>query len=93
MQEKVCLPQEALRERTVLALPCNKLVDHPLRLQYYNQAHLTALTASIKANRLLEPILAQPLEDGKYQILNGHYRIRAVRRLRHKAILSPPLPL
>ena len=61
-------------------------------LAYYNQTHLGALTASIKANGLLEPILVQPLEDGNYQILNGHYRVRAVRRLRHKTILSHIYP-
>jgi len=34
----------------------------------------------------------QPLEDGNYQILNGHYRVRAVRRLRHKTILGRVYP-
>ena len=92
MNEKVCAAQDSPHEGTVLALPCRKLVEHPLRLAYYNQTHLEALTASIKSNGLLEPILAQPLEDGNYQILNGHYRVRAVRRLRHKTILGHIYP-
>lgn len=71
----------------VLALPCRKLVDNPLRMGYYSQTHLAGLTASIKENGLLEPILVQPQEDGHYCILSGHYRIRAVRRLKQPEIL------
>ncbi|MHB1404452.1 MAG: ParB/RepB/Spo0J family partition protein [Desulfitobacteriaceae bacterium] len=92
MKEKVSTAQDPLHEGTVLALPCDKLVDHPLRLEYYHQSHLAALTASIQANGLLEPIWVQPLEDGHYQILNGHYRVRAVRRLRQKTILGQSSP-
>lgn len=92
MKEKDSSTQDPLHEGTILALPCNKLVDHPLRLPYYNQTHLGSLTHSIKASRLLEPILVQPLEDGNYQILNGHYRVRAVRRLCHKTILGHIYP-
>lgn len=72
---------------TVLALPCRRLVDYPLRIKFYSQAHLAGLTASIKENGLLEPILVHPLENGQYCILSGHYRVRAVRRLRQKEIL------
>ena len=92
MKEKGSTPQEMPIEGTVLALPCPKLVDHPLRLAYYNQTHLDSLTHSIKVSGLLEPILVQPLADGHYQILNGHYRVRAVRRLRHKTILGHIYP-
>lgn len=87
-KEKLCLTQDPLEEGKVLTLPCDRLVDHPLRLEYYQQSHLAALTASIQTNGLLEPIWVQPLEDGHYQILNGHYRVRAVRRLRQKTILG-----
>ena len=41
-----------------------KVVEHPLRLAYYNQTHLESLISSIKMSGLLEPILVQPLEDG-----------------------------
>lgn len=71
----------------VLALHCHKLVDNPLRMAYYSQTHLAGLTASIKENGLLEPILVHPKEDGQYCIISGHYRIRAVRRLKHQKIL------
>ena len=52
-------------------LPCHCLTDHPLRLNYYDQAHLAELVASIKATGLLEPLLVRPV-DGGYQVLSGH---------------------
>lgn len=62
-------------------LPCQCLADHPLRLNFYDQAHLAELVASIKATGLLEPLLVRPV-DGGYQVLSGHYRLRAVRQLK-----------
>lgn len=92
MENKLCPVQDSAQEGRVLALPCHKLVEHPLRLAFYSQTHLAGLTASIKENGLLEPILVQPLEDGRYQILNGHYRVRAVRRLKQREILCRVYP-
>ncbi len=92
MDNKLYPAKESPQEGRVLALPCHRLVEHPLRLAFYSQTHLIGLTASIKENGLLEPILVQPLEDGNYQILNGHYRVRAVRRLKQKEILSRVYP-
>ncbi|MCL6449509.1 MAG: ParB/RepB/Spo0J family partition protein [Armatimonadetes bacterium] len=62
-------------------LPCHCLTDHPLRLNFYDQAHLAELVASIKATGLLEPLLVRPVDRG-YQVLSGHYRLRAVRQLK-----------
>jgi ParB/RepB/Spo0J family partition protein len=80
--------KDSLQAGQVLALPCRSLLDNPLRMTYYNQTHLAGLTTSIKENGLLEPILVNPLENGQYCILSGHYRIRAVRRLKQPEILS-----
>ena len=71
----------------ILTLPCHLLEDHPLRLSFYSQAHLAGLTASIEESGLFEPVLVCPLDGGKYRILSGHYRVRAVRRLRQPEIL------
>ena len=92
MENKLCPAQDSPPEGRIMALPCHKLVEHPLRMAFYSQTHLAGLTASIKENGLLEPILAQPLEDGRYQILNGHYRVQAVRRLKQKDILGLVYP-
>jgi len=71
---------------TTIYLPCRKFVDHPLRINFYSQLHLEELEHSIKGQGLLQPIVAWPIEDDNYQILSGHYRIRAMRRLRKEEI-------
>jgi len=76
-----------LKDGGMLTLPCEKLADHPLRLEFYSQMHLEELASSIRETGLLEPILVWEQQEGKYIILSGHYRIRAVRRLRKKNIL------
>lgn len=75
-----------LKDGRFLALPCDKLSDNPLRLAYYNQTHLLGLTSSIGKTGLLEPILVWEDGQGQYVILSGHYRVRAVRRLRKDMI-------
>jgi ParB family chromosome partitioning protein len=73
---------ESLSEVPVLALPCHLLADHPLRQGFYNQAHLAELTVSIKEAGLVEPLVVRPRPANRYQVLSGHCRLRAVRRLR-----------
>lgn len=70
----------------ILYLPCVKLMDHPLHMGFYLESHLEGLAASIREAGLLEPVVVCRVEDG-YRILSGHYRVRAVRRLRFKEIL------
>lgn len=66
-------------------LPCHLLIDHPLRNGFYDQAHLSRLMVSIEETGLLEWLLVRPV-DGHYQVLSGHYRLRAVRRLRWEQV-------
>jgi ParB/RepB/Spo0J family partition protein len=70
----------------ILYLPCRKLLDHPLHFDFYLQSHLEGLVNSIKEAGLIEPIVVTP-EGEDYTILSGHYRIRAVRRLKWKKVL------
>jgi len=70
----------------ILYLPCNKLLDHPLHFDFYLQSHLEGLVNSIKETGLLEPIVVSAKGEA-YRILSGHYRIRAVRRLKWKKVL------
>jgi len=93
MKEKVSTAQDPLHEGTVLALPCDKLGDHPLRLEYYHQSHLAALTASIQANGLLEPIWVQPLEDGNYQIRQRSLPGAGRAQVKAQNDLGPSFPL
>ena len=78
--------RKLFKDGRLLALPCDKLSDNPLRLSYYNQTHLLGLTSSIGEMGLLEPVLVWEREQGQYVILSGHYRIRAVRRLKRDRI-------
>jgi ParB/RepB/Spo0J family partition protein len=71
----------------ILCLPCSKLVDHPLHFEFYAQSHLEELVRSIGEAGLLEPVVVCQMKDDTYRILNGHYRIRAIRRLRWKSVL------
>ncbi len=58
---------------TYRLLPCERLSDHPLRLDFYSQAHLKELEASILCNGLLEPLLVYETSNDKFIILSGHY--------------------
>ena len=71
----------------ILSLPCSKLEDHPLHFAFFAPSHLEELLSSIQKSGLLEPIVVCPLEGGSYRILSGHYRIRAVRRLKWKKVM------
>jgi ParB/RepB/Spo0J family partition protein len=70
----------------ILYLPCHKLLDHPLHFDFYLQSHLEGLVSSIRETGLLEPIVVS-VKGEEYRILSGHYRIRAVRRLKWKKVL------
>ena len=76
--------EEDLGSQKLLALPCEKLKDHPLRLPFYGQDHLESLVSSISVMGLLEPVLIWGKGDDDYVILSGHYRVRALRRLKKK---------
>ena len=70
----------------IICLPCNKLKDHPLHYNFYTQSHIEELVFSIRETGLLEPIIVCPIEEDEYRILCGHYRIRALRRLRWRNV-------
>jgi len=78
--------EDSINSGEILYLPCHKLIDHPLHFDFYQQSHLEGLVVSIKEAGLLEPIIVCP-DDDSYRILSGHYRIRAVRRLKWKQVL------
>jgi len=45
-----------------------------------------ALAASIQSEGLLNPILLQPARNGRYRIIDGLYRVRAVKSIGHTTI-------
>ncbi len=86
MKDKDKKPEDLKDKDQILYLPCQKLHDHPLHFDFYQQSHLEGLVASIREVGLLEPLVVSARGEC-YRILSGHYRIRAVRRLRWKKVL------
>jgi len=66
---------------SVVFIPCGKLKDHPLRLNNYDEMYVRELEISISCHGLFNPLLVRPASDGYFEILSGHYRLRAVLRL------------
>jgi ParB family transcriptional regulator, chromosome partitioning protein len=66
----------ALRE-----LPVGSVQPNPFQPRtQMNEAELVELTASIEASGLLQPVVVRP-RDGKYELIAGERRWRAVQRL------------
>lgn len=57
----------------------SRLVPHPANVREH-LGDLTDLTASIRAQGILQPLVAEPRADGKYTILAGHRRLAAAKR-------------
>jgi ParB family chromosome partitioning protein len=66
----------ALRE-----LPVNNVLPNPYQPRtQVNEAALLELTSSIEASGLLQPVVVRP-RNGKYELIAGERRLRAVQRL------------
>jgi ParB family chromosome partitioning protein len=66
----------ALRE-----LPVSNVVPNPLQPRtHIDEGELVELTASIEASGLLQPVIVRP-RNGKYELIAGERRWRAVQRL------------
>jgi ParB family chromosome partitioning protein len=62
-------------------LAVNNIVPNPLQPRtHINEAELLELTASIEASGLLQPVVVRP-RNGKYELIAGERRWRAVQRL------------
>ena len=81
------IAEDLKKSGEILYLPCIKLVDNPLHIGFIMESHLEGLIASIRESGLLEPVVVCPVENDEYRILSGHYRVRAVRRLRWKTVM------
>lgn len=54
--------------------------------QAYEGERLQQLMDSIEKTGLISPIIVRPVDNGKYEILCGHNRVKAVRTLGHDTI-------
>ena len=54
--------------------------DHPFKIRDGEERE--ELMTSIKANKIIEPLIVRPiLTDGKYEVISGHRRLDALKRL------------
>ena len=54
--------------------------DHPFKLR--DGEELEELMTSIKKNKIIEPLIVRPISSaGKYEVISGHRRLDALKRL------------
>ena len=51
--------------------------DNPFAL--YEGQRFTDMVESVRANGVIVPIVVRPADDGKYEILSGHNRVKAAK--------------
>jgi ParB/RepB/Spo0J family partition protein len=61
-------------------IPIDLLIPHPANPNRMSEATFAKLCRNIQKTGLYEPVVVRPLGD-KFQIINGHHRIRALKKL------------
>ena len=51
-------------------------------LKQFEGRRLEEMIADIGSAQICDPIIVRPADDGKYEILNGHYRVAAAKKLK-----------
>ena len=74
-------PQDEMKE-----LRLDDLEPFPLSLQTYEGERLTQFMNDIEANGVNNPIIVRPKVNGKYEIICGHNRVKAMRTLQYDTI-------
>ena len=65
-------------QNNVKPIPCDMLIPyHNHKFEMYSGERLDDMIASIRENGVLCPIIVQPVDNGKYEILIGHNRWNA----------------
>lgn len=84
------LPEEKPDPSQVRALPVAEIVPNPFQPRRdFSEEELAELTASLRENGLLQPIVVRPAADGspgRYELVAGERRWRAALRLGWKEI-------
>lgn len=68
----------------IQTLPVNAIIANPVQpRRVFRETELEELTASIRENGLLQPLVVRPspTAQGRYELIVGERRLRAVRRL------------
>ncbi len=56
--------------------------------KYFDDAKIEALKKSIAKDGLLQPLVVRPMQDGRYQIIAGECRYRALKELGKTSVLA-----
>lgn len=63
----------------VTAIPLSQIADFPDHpYQVRNDDSMSELVESVKKWGLIQPILVRPIENGRYEMVSGHRRKRAL---------------
>lgn len=67
-------------------IPIELLLEHPENSNYMNTQTSQKLKNHIEMTGRYEPLIVRPhpTENGKYQVINGHNRLRAIKALKHQ---------
>jgi ParB-like chromosome segregation protein Spo0J len=75
-------PEATAEDRLeLLRVPLKNLVPHPLNPNVMTEELKRKLASNMRASGRYPPLIARPLEDGNFQILDGHQRVDVLREL------------
>jgi ParB family chromosome partitioning protein len=78
---------EKVSHAKLLEIPLDKIESNPLQPRFnIDSEELSELAESIKENGLLQPVLVDKNNNGKYILLAGHRRVAAFKKLGKSAI-------
>ena len=66
-------------DRNIALSELHPFKDHPYKVE--DNAEMNMLCESIGKSGLLSPIIVRPRDEGGYEIISGHRRVRAYQRL------------
>src|SRR6056297_3478588 len=85
MQELSYEPDEIKNEIELMDIELDQLVKHELHPRE-DIEDVESLQASIKIDRLQEPIVVHEAEEGRFEVLDGMRRLQACRNLKTNEI-------
>ena len=72
-------------QQTILSLPLANLSPHPDNANRMSKVKFNKLIEHIHTTGQYEPLVVRkhPIKEETWQVLNGHHRLRALKKLRH----------
>lgn len=67
---------------SIILIPVDSIVPNPNQpRKVFNQNELDSLSASIKNNGIIQPLVTRKTSDGKYELISGERRFRAAKNI------------